>query len=130
MRKRDLPTGERGKVVGEEPNSYDRKKAWSSIVHSIHCGRASAVLYTVSSALNVALGKQSAKFLFRKTNSYRYTVPLIGNVQTMSQLEAENARLKLTVQETREALDQSKTVEVRTILEDQSHDLVSLFSRL
>ncbi len=32
----------------------------------------------------------------------------------MSQLEAENARLKLTVQETREALDQSKTVEVRT----------------
>jgi hypothetical protein len=34
----------------------------------------------------------------------------------MSQLEAENARLKLTVQETREALDQSKTVEVRTIL--------------
>jgi hypothetical protein len=37
-------------------------------------------------------------------------------MQTMSQLEAENARLKLAVQETREALDQSKTVEVRTIL--------------
>jgi hypothetical protein len=74
--------------------------------------------------------KQSAKFLLRKNNSRRYTVPLIGPVQTMSQLEAENARLKLTVQETREALDQSKTVEVRTPyhlanLEDQSHDLFS-----
>jgi hypothetical protein len=33
--------------------------------------------------------------------------------QTISQLEAENSRLKLSIQESREALDHSKNVEVR-----------------
>ncbi len=44
LRKRDnLLTGERRKGVGEEPNTCDHKKAWSSINHSILSGLASAV---------------------------------------------------------------------------------------
>ena len=34
------------------------------------------------------------------------------SVQTLSQLEVENARLKQSVQQTKEALDHSRTIEV------------------